>query len=67
MSKEEELQNFLEPWYIASKEEAVTYLRIAGIDPDKSKKEFIEFIRAYNADKESEIKVVAASDNSIPE
>ena len=49
MSKKEALQYFLEPWYLASKEEAETYLRSVGIDPEESKKEFLAFINAYNA------------------
>ena len=46
MKKEEVLQYILEPWYLASKEEAETYLRSVGIDPEESKKEFLAFIRS---------------------
>jgi len=56
MRKKEVLQYFLEPWYLASKEEAETYLRSVGIDPEESKKEFMEFIRSYNAGIELKVK-----------
>ena len=56
MRKKEVLQYFLEPWYLASKEEAETYLRSVGIDPEESKKEFLAFIRSTHAGIELKVK-----------
>jgi hypothetical protein len=54
MSKKETHQYFLDPWYTESKEEAVTYLRGVGIDPEKAKREFMAFVRTYEIGMELE-------------
>jgi hypothetical protein len=57
MNKKEPYHYFLDPWYFASKEEVEGYLRNAGIDPEAARREFMAFIGAHDAKKDSKKKM----------